>query len=541
MSISTYWHTVRYLRPVQVYGRVWRRLYRPRVHRATPLRRRIPLGTWTTPAAKPVRLVGPSEFRFLNATHKVATAADWNNAARDKLWLFNLHYFDDLSGANAGQRADWHEELIGRWISENPPSAGIGWEPYPISLRIVNWIKWVHAGNQPSAAFDSSLAIQARCLATRIEYHLLGNHLLANAKALVMAGLYFAGAEPDSWMEKGLAILRRELPEQILQDGGHFERSPMYHALAVEDILDLINAARTWRGCVSEAELSRWGGYVTGMLTWLNAMRHPDGEIAQLNDSAFDVAASWGELLGYATRLQLCWQGDDARSRHGVTRLAASGYFRVERGDAVLIADLAELGPDYQPAHGHADTLSFELSVNGVRVLVDTGTSTYAPGAQRCWERSTAAHNTVTIDGKDSSEVWGAFRVARRARVTESTVSVSPDVVIIRGAHDGYRRLPGAPVHRREWRLEERRLRVTDNVGSACNRAVARFHLHPDISCSSDGELRLPGGGRARWTVRGGTSRLREVAWHPRFGVSLPATCIEVVFGNGPVLFELEW
>ena len=385
-----------------------------------------------------------------------------------------------------------------------------------------------------------ALAIQAKYLAARIEYHLLANHLLVNAKALVMAGLHFTGTEADGWVRRGLDILRRELPEQILQDGGHFERSPMYHALAVEDILDLINAAQTWHGGVCDGELKRWGEYATRMLTWLHAMRHPDGDIALLNDAAFDVSASFDELAEYANRLKLGWQGDSV-STGAVTRFSSTGYVRAEKGHAVLIADLAPLGPDYQPAHGHADTLSFELSINGVRVLVDTGTSTYSEGEQRSWERSTAAHNTVTIDGQNSSEVWGAFRVAKRARVIESTASESSDVVIIRGAHDGYSRLPGAPVHRREWRLEKRRLRVTDDVGRMGDRAVARFHLHPEIHCSSDGNLRLPGGGRATWTVRGGTSRLKEAAWHPRFGVSIPSTCIEVAFGSGPLQFDLEW
>ena len=83
--------------------------------------------------------------------------------------------------------------------------------------------------------------MQVRFLRKRLEIHLLGNHLFANAKALVFAGLYFTGNEADEWLGKGLAILEREVPEQVLRDGGHFERSPMHHGIILEDLLDLLN------------------------------------------------------------------------------------------------------------------------------------------------------------------------------------------------------------------------------------------------------------------------------------------------------------
>ncbi len=193
-----------------------------------------------------------NRFRFLNEEHDLLSQSDWNHPVRAKLWLYNLHYFDDLNAAGACERLNWHRSLIMRWIVENPPGTGNGWEPYPLSLRIVNWIKWVLAGNAlPQAALES-LAIQSRFLAKRIEFHLLGNHLLANAKALVFAGFFFEGKEADAWGVKGLRILNRELPEQILKDGGHYERTPMYHSIILEDLLDLVNLF----GCYSKPSFS---------------------------------------------------------------------------------------------------------------------------------------------------------------------------------------------------------------------------------------------------------------------------------------------
>jgi len=183
-------------------------------------------------------LVAADVFRFLNVERRCSLAADWQPGGADKLWIYNLHYFDDLNAHAAANRRHWHHQLLERWVAENPPGQGEGWEPYPLSRRIVNWVKWGLRGNAFPAACRTSLAVQARWLLGRLEYHLLGNHLLANASALVHAGLYFAGPEAERWYGRGMHILGRELPAQVLPDGGHFERSTMYHASTLEHLLD---------------------------------------------------------------------------------------------------------------------------------------------------------------------------------------------------------------------------------------------------------------------------------------------------------------
>ncbi|MFO7639734.1 MAG: heparinase, partial [Candidatus Competibacteraceae bacterium] len=137
--LSRYFHTLRYLRPVQFYGRLWFRLYRPHPDRrpAPPLRPVV--GPWITPPVGEPCLHGPATFRFLDQTRTLAAPGDWNRPDWDKLWLYNLHYFDDLNAAGAADRRDWQRALIARWIADNPPGHGNGWEPYPLSLRIVNW------------------------------------------------------------------------------------------------------------------------------------------------------------------------------------------------------------------------------------------------------------------------------------------------------------------------------------------------------------------------------------------------------------------
>lgn len=486
-------------------------------------------------------MLGPDQFCFLNVKGEVRTAADWDSDQREKLWLYNLHYFDDLNAEGAAERIDWHRALLDRWVGENPPAQGAGWEPYPVSLRIVNWIKWALAGNKFEPAWEHSLAIQARRLRRRVEWHLLGNHLFANAKALAFAGAFFDGPEAKEWITKGLDILAREVPEQVLLDGGHFERSPMYHALILEDLLDLVNLARDYPGVVPESDIQEWRAAVQRMRSWLSVMVHPDGDIAFFNDAALGIAPPRAELEAYAGRLDL---PTSSPSEDGLTHLADSGYVRLQRDEAVALLDVAPIGPDYLPGHAHADTLSFELSLFGRRVIVNSGTSRYGTGAERLRERATAAHSTVEVNGTSSSEVWSGFRVARRARPFGLKTAEEGDEITVSCAHDGYRRLAGQPVHRRTWRLGERLLSVEDEVTGQYENAVARFHLHPDAAVegnASDGHMLLNDGRRVEWRVLGGQSRLVRSSWHQEFGLSIDSFSLEVPVLNGTSRVEFSW
>ncbi len=539
-TVTRYWHTLRYLKPVQFYGRIWFRLYRPKLGAcgaALPLNAKQ--GLWQVPVARLPCMLGPQQFRFLNHTHALPAQGGWNDASQEKLWLYNLHYFDDLNAADAATRVAWHRALLERWVLENPPTQGNGWEPYPTSLRIVNWVKWLQAGNLPVLGMAQSLATQAHWLSQKLERHLLGNHLFANAKALVFAGLYFDGPDAGAWLATGLNIIARELPEQVLADGGNFERSPMYHAIFLEDVLDLINASSRWPDSVPSATLAQWRTTASKMLGWLAGMTHPDGEIALLNDAAFGIAPSLAALRAYAQRLGV--RGDLPASSHFVE----SGYIRLESDKAVAILDVAPIGPDYLPGHAHADTLAFELSVFGRRAVVNGGTSRYGLGPERLRERGTAAHSTVQVGGVDSSEVWGGFRVARRARPFDLVVQTQLQTQLVACSHDGYRRLAGQPVHRREWQMDEGSLVVTDTVGGGAHDAVARFILHPLTVMTSTGNsgwsLTLPDGQTLQVVVAHGVARLEPASYAPEFGKVLSTQCLAVDLVRGKAVTEFRW
>ena len=526
-----YFHTIRYLRLSQVFWRVWRNLsvFRKPDSGPAPARRRPhqPLAVF---ARKSRSMVAADTFRFLNEEHRPAAAADWNNPQWEALWRYNLHYFDDLCAEGAVERADWHRALIARWIAENPVGRGCGWDPYPTSLRIVNWVKWALSSGELNEVAQHSLAVQARHLASRIEWQLLGNHLLANAKALVFAGCFSDGSEARGWLRKGLEILDVQLAEQVLDDGGHFERSPMYHAVVLEDALDLVNLSGSFPGVIPGNAVAALREVAERMLRWARVMTHPDGGIALFNDATFGVAAEIGALGAYAERLGI----EDPRGKEsGMTALEQSGYIRFAHGPLTVLFDTGPVGPDYLPGHAHADTLSFELSCGAQRVICNSGTSRYGRGAIRQWERSTAAHNTVEIDGENSSEVWDGFRVARRAYPLGLNCSEELGALRACCAHDGYTRLPGSPIHRRTIQVSGDAVRWTDEVeGAGEHRAVGRIPLHPEVTVRRVGDAQwqigLPSGESLELVVeaRGAVLNEEKGCFSPEFGLTRERTVL---------------
>lgn len=490
------YETLRHLRPIQLVSRVKGVVIRPSLPTpdgdavlALPANRE----KWVAPVARPRLHEGEGTFRFLNVAVDMAESSCWTNPALPKLLRYNLHYFDDLNARDAASRKDMHLVLMRRWIAENPAPEGDGWEPYPISVRVVNWLKWaLREGHLPDD-ITRSIAMQVQALTARLETHLLADHYYANGKALCFAGLLYSGGEAEKWLRLGRRIIQAETAEQFLADGGHYERSPMYHNLGLEDLLDLINVFRAADapappGVEAAALLA---------LQWAGSMRHPDGGVAFFNDSAHGVAPPKAELDGYADRLgfevrpatpAMCSDGVSA------TDLEASGYARLENAVAqVLLADAAPLAVDYQPGHAHADTLSFELSIGERRVIVNGGTSQYGVGEERDLQRATKSHSTVMLGGENSSDVWKGFRVGHRARIVARALEQDSGGIALAAAHDGYRFLPGRWTHHRRWHMRRDGVAITDTLfpqrlGQKTT-LESRLILHPDVALDEgDGE-----------------------------------------------------
>jgi uncharacterized heparinase superfamily protein len=234
---------------------------------------------------------------------------------------------------------------------------GVAWQPYPVSRRIVNWVKATLCGRTLPLACVESLAVQARWLSQRLEYHLLGNHLLMNAKALLHAGLFFDGREAHRvGQHAGSQSSGNRSGSRFCRTERTSSSARCITAAVLEDLLDVVNILRAY-GQPAPAE---WFTAIARMQQWLLTMTHPDGAIAFFNDAAIGMAPTTAELEAYGARLGLRMLKEPAGA---LALLEPSGYVRASAGDAYLVCDCAAVGPDYLPAHAHADTLSFELSL----------------------------------------------------------------------------------------------------------------------------------------------------------------------------------
>ncbi|WP_417449437.1 heparinase II/III family protein [Kordiimonas sp.] len=512
-SIPRFVRTVAHLKPGQVINRVQRRFTRLQQSDVSAVCRAEACGEWQPALARPQSILPGGRFTFLNETRAVTSANDWNDAATSKLWLYNLHYHDGLLAPD-GDDVDKHA-FLQRWISENPTFEGNAWEPYPTSLRIVNWVKWAMAGGAWSPAMDSHLAQQCAALYQQVEYHLLGNHLFANAKALIFGGLFLGGPQTEQWLDKGEKILRGELSEQFLGDGAHFELSTSYQATLTEDLLDLVNIMRAFGRAVPIPLLT----HAERAIFWLEVMTRPDGLPPLFNDAAYGISPSLASLQDYARRLAVPLA---AAPEAGLVDLPASGYFRYTGDTYGFWGDAGQIGPDYIPGHAHCDMLGFELYAHGAPLVVDTGTSTYDIGERRQLERSTQSHNTVQLGDCEQSEIWAGFRVGRRARITAR--EVGPDW--LKASHNGF-----GSLHERRFTFSPGSITLEDSVrgSTPAAPAVARFHLHPDIQPELSGNMVEAGMASFRFT------HARKVAlspyeYAPEFNRRLPALCIDVHF-----------
>ena len=458
---SRYYHTLKFLKWRQVKYQLWYRLAPPNTkpdQKAKSLS-----GQWDLQLADSIpsyiSWLDNYRFKFLNIEHDFKNKIDWNYNAYGKLWTYNLTYFEFLSQPDLPKEKGL--ELIHDFIGQQSIIKD-GVEPFPISLRIIFWIKFLLKHTIQDPKIDQSLYGQLQMLYKKPEYHLLGNHLLENGFALLFGGLYFTDKKV---LKLGSAILEEQLNEQILSDGGHFELSPMYHQLMLCRMLDCINLLKNNPENSLDNLMELLTEKVALMLGWMTQITFSNGDMPLVNDSANEVAPSAKTLTTYAARLEIFPK---------IKPLKTSGYRKIKMSSYELLMDVGNIGPDYIPGHSHSDTFNFILYHKGQPIVVDTGISTYEKNGRRKEERSTSAHNTLVIRYLNQSEVWGGFRVARRAKITQLKELDGQ----ITATHDGYRRINCE--HRRTFTYREQYLEIKDIV-TGQHGGTAFLHFHPTV------------------------------------------------------------
>lgn len=485
-------------------------------------------------ASERAKAVHAGRFRFLNAERELASPIDWRLTGVDApaLWRFHLHYQEYLLGLAAAVQAGdaarhyaraW--ELAASWIDGNSPADrrtwGDGWHPYCIARRLPAWmLLWTAQppGGDLADRVLQSMFLQSRFLARHLEYDLGGNHLLEDLRALAMAGAFFAGEEADGWLDQSERLLTRELRQQILPHGEHFERSPMYHCQMLDALLDVRDVTQTVRPALSAA----CGETAARMAGFLQSILHPDGQIPLLADSALDEAGEPKQLIRRA--------GFSSKEL-GCGPLRVGDYWRFADGGDWLLLDAGPVGADHLPAHAHADLLTLEASIDGKRLLVDGGVFNYEDDAMRAYCRGTAAHNTLMIDGLDQCDVYSRFRMGRRGWPTGFRYGETGGFGWALAAHDAYRST-GVPRVERfvACRGQGPWICIDRALGHGRHTLASWLHIHPDwrVEPVAEGEVRLTlGETRLRLRALGPCTMTVGEGWYcPEFGVRMENAAI---------------
>lgn len=434
-GLRLYLHAARVARPRQLLARAVRPVRRRRFPRA-----------------------GAASFRPIEPAAELWRSRAFERTELDpvgtgtRLYAFHQQYGEDVLEAARAAEPALALDRLEAWIAAHPPEPGDAWHPYVTSTRAGNWIAALTLEpTLATGAVAASLARQLAHVAVNVEDDILGNHVIRNARALVLGGVALGSGRLT---EQGLRVLRRELPEQVLPDGGHYERSPVYHSIVMRDLLE-VEAATGER--FLRPVLER-------MQRFAAALARPDGVPALFNDGSVELAP----------RLEL------PPAPEGIAVSPDTGYVVARQGGLWLAFDCGPVAPAFLPAHAHADALSFQLWLDGAPVVIDPGAWTYEAGPERDLLRGTRAHATVSVDSGDQFELWGAFRSGRLPRVELLEVSEQGASGLVSWA--------GGVVHRRHIGWGPDAIVVRDVVAGPGSHAV-----ESSLPVASGAEARVAG------------------------------------------------
>ncbi len=502
------WRTVAQLQPTMIWARLWRPVsgwfFKPAPLPAKVLDRILNLPQIFLPAGLEADVADAARgfFCFLNKAHTFAGGINWNFEEEGLLWNYHLNSFMWLEGVAAAEPGV--DALLQSRSAATPKR---GHDGYPVSRRLRHIIRYVLMQEVRNPEVLKMLWQDAHRLSALPEKQLGANHLLENDLSLWTAGIFFNHAP---FLRAAAARLRKELAAQFLTDGAHYERSSHYTAQVLAGILRALALAEALNMPADNALMEQCRKAVTCGLGWLEQMQLPDGTMPAFGDAHRQLWPALPNLKSAAGKLRMEVQK---------VPLSHSGYRVLENSDFSLRANVGTAAPAFQPGHSHADALSFVLHFKGQPLICDVGISTYERNAHRHLERSTAAHNTIEVNGENSAEIWAAFRMGRRAKVEilgETATEIS-------AVHNGYRHL--RVLHQRRFSVGTDTMEIQDFLTGSFEEAILRLHFPPRITPQLLNENTLLAGGCIITFSGLESARLEPYEWAGGFNNRLPAVC----------------
>jgi uncharacterized heparinase superfamily protein len=453
-------------------------------------------------------------------------------------WLVAWHGFawlSDLISVGA-QTRDAVRALVRSWLAENASWHAISWRSDVIATRIFAWM--VHLDEIASRETDrplrrmmlASLAAQLRHLARTAAWELTGAARICALKGLIGGIIALHGSERR--VGRVLRVLERELPAQILPDGGHLSRNPSAQLFVLRDLIEIRSALRAGRIEVPRALQDA----IDRMAPMLRFFRHGDRRLALFNDSIeedgvlVDLVLSKSETKGRAPM----------QAPH-------TGFQRLQAGHSLVLVDTGRPPPPGFDERAHAGALSFEMSYGRDRIIVNCGGYRGSRAAWRRAVRASAAHSVLVVGDTNAVEIRNDGATGRSPNTVRCERAEEAGHQWIAASHDGYRQRFGL-TYSREFYLSQdgEDLRGEDKlVGRSGADFAVRFHLDPGVQVElvDDGVaavLRLPGGTVWRMRAAGAQMSLAESVYFGS-GEMRPTRQVVLSGTTGPSGATIRW
>jgi uncharacterized heparinase superfamily protein len=421
-----------------------------------------------------------NQITFLNREIDFGLKIDWHRDELNrgtKLWKLNLHYHDFLfdialkyKNSSDERYFNYLIKTIDEWIEVNPIGTkgygGDNWNSYCLSLRIVSWIKiYLHLEDKFSSSFKEkfieSLWIQGAFLYDNLELDILGNHLIKNYKALYFLGEFF---KIERYIKRAERLYQNHIDKQFTPAGMHEELSPMYSAIILEDLIEvyLITDSKELENLIHKQY--QLISYLIGT----------DSKFTYFNDSINKNGIEFKQLESLYQKVFL--QNSTEKSPYTFN---FDGYLGFENNQEKLIFDAGDVVKGNQAGHGQCDALSFEYFLGEEKLFTNSGLYEYNSGDRRLYSRSTKAHNTLSFNQLEQSEIWSSFRMARRAKVGFDLKELTTSSIKVEGFIEGFD-FEHKIIHKRTLIKEKNELTTIDSVESDQNgESEIFFHLMP--------------------------------------------------------------
>ncbi len=459
-------------------------------------------------------------------------------------------------------------ELVDDWAGKNPTGMGPNWSiAMEVAIRACNWIAGYYFFCDSTSLsaefwqrFLKNLVLHGRYIDHHLEYAKRnGNHLLSDIVSLLFLGVLFGSSSfGRQWKTTSIEALQEEMETQVYPDGVNYEKSLGYHRLVLELFYTATILCQYNKIPLRGSFMKR----LEKMFEFTLAYTRPDGSAPVVGDAddarlfqfsaredfndhrhALSVGAllfnrgDFGAAAGGFAQDSLWLFGGEGFERHqklealsapAVSRgFPQSGFYVMRSSDSHVFVDAGDIGMKGRGGHGHNDTFGFELWCNGNALVVDSGTYTYSADIKLRNEfRSTAAHNTVLVDGKELADFTGLWSI--RADETQPRVVrwlIEDDRCILEAEHSAYLAMPSHIVHRRQFELHHSPLSliITDTVKGTGSHLIESFlHFDPRVTVEIAGPQKAIArheNGRYIVSVTAGELSLHDTSYSSSYGV----------------------